>query len=82
MKWTENPRMYVLDGQAEYKGEFKDGKSHGDGKMLMRSGRLIKGRFDKGVCGSDVSLDEFGLVGSTKLGQVASTKDNKSCHLF
>jgi hypothetical protein len=77
MKWTENPRMYVMEGQQEYRGQFKDGKSHGEGKMLMKKGRLVKGRFDKGVCGSDVCLEEFGQVSSSK-----GLQNNEKCHLF
>jgi hypothetical protein len=76
MKWTDNPRMYVLNGALEYRGSFKAGKSHGEGKMLLKSGRLIKGRFDKGVCGADVCLDEFGQVSSAK------TEDKKNCSTF
>ncbi len=77
IKWTENPRMYVMKGGQEYRGQFKDGKSHGEGKMLMKKGRLVKGRFDKGVCGEDVCLGEFGQVSSSK-GQ----QNIEKCHLF
>jgi hypothetical protein len=56
--------MYVQDGSQEYRGGFKDGKAHGEGRLLLKSGRLIKGRFDHGVCGSSVCLDEFGQVTS------------------
>jgi hypothetical protein len=77
MKWTENPRMYVMEGQQEYRGQFKNWKPHGEGKMLMKKGRLVKGRFDKGVCGVDVCFVEFGQVSSSK-----GLQKNEKCHLF
>ncbi len=46
--------------------------------MLMKNGRLVKGRFDKGVCGSDVCLDEFGQVASSK----STTEKQNSCSTF
>ncbi len=76
MKWTDNPRTYVTEGASEYRGSFKDGKSHGDGKMLLKSGELIKGRFDKGVCGSDLCMKEFGQVSTTKI------SENQKCSTF
>ena len=51
IKWTDNPRTYVMEGAQEYHGSFKDSKPHGEGKMLMKSGKVLKGRFDFGVCG-------------------------------